>query len=106
MPGVVGPKPLVTSITAKYLQSWLTWAETGAPHGDPYRRTSGLCGNAYFYEGGVHYQEINLNLKQLWLHEGLDLTYPFGEKSYDWAVMRGTSHLDQARLAWIRKHLE
>lgn len=78
------------------LQAWIYWVAAGAPHKRPFRRDDSLC---YVVDNRVE-------LKNMFQADGLDTNYPFGEVQTfrDW--YNCTCHLNQARVAWVRKVLQ
>lgn len=85
-----------------FLQNWLDWVERGAPEGEPYARSCGLCTNLGWSEFA--------NLKvwaelQSVLPYGGRRSYPFGARGYTERVAHGTQHECPKRLAWVRKTL-
>ena len=83
----------------KYFSDWLTWAENGAPHEQPFSRKRGLCSNVPI--------DVDFELGALLEREfDAGTTYPFGgEARYNADSFAGTHHLQPDRLAWVRAKL-
>lgn len=98
-------KIVVTPKLLKFLVGWLAWA-TGDAEGDyRFRRYAGLCTSydRWCRQKGIWSGEESEDLTGAFLASGLDKNYPFGEENYDDCSLKYTQHLDQARLAWVRK---
>lgn len=83
-----------------FLQDWLDWVERGAPEGEPYGRSYGLCLNAR-YEWGY---ALSSELERLFAAQGLNAATPFGSGYFARAVGK-TQHECPKRLEWVRKTL-
>ena len=90
----------LSSELREFLQSWLQWAELGAPNVRIFDRTKGLCYCTMSWEERYDV-DIIAELDDLFLDE----RYPFGMKEYADASKDGTMHLDVNRLTWVRKQL-
>ncbi len=83
-----------------FLKAWHDWATNGAPDGDPFCRSTGLCPQA----DGDAYHDLRA-IRKVEFSEG-DWVYPFGgEDDYDRRASNGTQHECPARLAWVRAKL-
>ena len=83
-----------------YLQSYYTWATTGAPDWEPYWRWMGLCHNAPI---GVRAELTDLLRAEF----GQRYAYPFGgESEYHRRGEAHSQHKNPKRLAWLRRVLE
>lgn len=85
----------------RFLRSWITWAEADAPDGAPYYRANGLCTNCY----GDFGVETEDELIELFVSQGLCMSYPFGRQAYVQDMDAAAQHLHPPRLAWVRKQL-
>lgn len=86
-----------------FLKAWHEWATNGAPHGEPFSRSSGLCGNALGYGGADNGDALYSELSALFCD---DEGYPFGggsEYTRRWVSL--TQHECPKRLAWVRERL-
>lgn len=84
------------------LQDWNDWRLRGAPKGEIYRRSSGLCNSVGWY--------FRAHRANCW--RGLTLCrdlfsedHPFGKDNYNKRCWLGTQHLDPARIAWVEATL-
>lgn len=83
------------------LQSWLDWAEGGAPNGEPFFRDVGLCTNMWEWD-----VEVGPELREVLEEEFVDdFEYPFGQHDYIERQDDSTLHQCPKRLAWVRKIL-
>ncbi|BAG70363.1 hypothetical protein RSB1_gp05 [Ralstonia phage RSB1] len=102
-----------------FLRAWLDWAEAGAPddgrhtqrNPNRFDRDVGLCSNTYEYEElaldrlDCDRGELEDELHDAFMAEGLDGTYPFGQDAYDDGQVMGAQHKCETRLAWVRSKL-
>lgn len=96
----------MSELLRKYLQSWLAWAEGGAPHHAPYTRAFGLCANRRRYAQDETERQVLLGeLQGMFRRDGLDEAYPFGDAEYDALCRKEEQHLYVPRLTWVRSKL-
>lgn len=95
----------------QFLTEWYEWATT-EPVEDkfPLERGAGLCANLWQWcgkngLGNQSYRVLNREMKLLFVKDGLDITYPFGENSFNWCMCTGSQHKDPNRLAWVKSIL-
>lgn len=96
----------------QFLTEWYEWATT-EPVEDkfPMVREAGLCSALWKWcgknnMGNQTYRVLDREMKLLFVKDGLDITYPFGESSFNWCMYAKSQHQDPARLAWVRAALE
>lgn len=95
----------------QFLTEWYEWATT-EPVEDkfPLVREAGLCSGLWKWCGknGLGNQTcrvLSREMKLLFVKDGLDITYPFGEGSFSWRMYARSQHEDPARLAWVKSIL-
>ncbi len=86
--------------TRKFLREWLEWAENGAPECLVFRRHSGLCPVASWYDDRNN-TSTRKDLERAFEHR----SYPFGGAQYGKRCVSRTQHLDPNRLAWVRANV-
>lgn len=117
----------LSDLLKSYLFEYLDWVERGAPQDQPFSRFCGLCYNAYdasldvidlqklhdadgqpsIFKRQPYVDELKRDLHAA-LRESFgshSASYPFDEDSYAYTI-DDNKHLNQARIAWVRKMLE
>lgn len=95
-----------------FLSAYLEWVESGAPESDVFERFCGLCSNCKWYMRDIGLSESGaeievFNLQDLFTSEGLDEDYPFGGQAlYEYESGNDDSHLNKARIDWVRSKVE
>ena len=106
--------------TRDFLTAWINWVDTGAPEGEPFSRRNSLCLAKYDfcdkqYGYGVeadNYYDIGADLGRMFAEDGLHDTHPFYDmkdeddsSGYVTDKANKTMHLNERRVAWVRKVL-
>ena len=91
----------------EFLREWINWADAGAGWHDVFNRETGLCDQ---YDGwldttGYDWEVYGRELPRLFVQDGLNRTYPFGERAYYEDYANSTHHLNTMRLGWVRRKL-
>lgn len=85
--------------------AYLAWVEAGAPDDTPFSRRHGLCANYnYFCRDPYDYGDY-----KAWdeINDLVGGDYPFGGKdTFYEEVDKNTTHLNPARLAWVKEHAQ
>ena len=86
-----------------FYQAYAAWLDAGAPNGQPFYRSSGLCSNLTRFTDDWE-PLLNAMIDQF-KEAGLDHEYPFnGEESYYTHCQYGTQYVNPYRVEWVRKH--
>ena len=89
--------PKISPALHAFLTDWLAWVERGAPDGEPYWRSHGLCVCSLCGPWGC--DELSDEIGALF-----DVDSPFSsEREYDDRHKASTQHLNEARLSWVRR---
>lgn len=104
-----------------FLQSYLDWVILGAPETEMdnqnnFNRAYGLCDNLNDYLWNVQETKECLTRREIWelrddfeelfIEDGLNSSYPFGEDDFHIESELRTHHMNPNRINWIRKQLE
>lgn len=96
----------------KFLQEWLAWADAGGvmddEHVNLFSNYSGLCDNAWRYSfiKGIKAGSLEYEVKAALYTTRFSGDYPFGgRKLFYQESDNGTTHLNEARLNWVRRQL-
>lgn len=96
---------VVSEELSKLLADWLAWVDDGAQESnEQFCRWWSLC-RTVEVSSGVRRGPMGIELSALFNADGLDTCYPFGEDAYDEAIAGEIMHLDENRVAWVRKVL-
>ena len=98
------------------LTSWLTWVENGAPEGQPFGRSDGLCHSVWRFgresgrsNGTYLKRELGAIFSEIYpescITEDCSSVYPFGYTDYHLREKDDTQHECPKRLAWVRAAL-
>ena len=89
-----------------FLKAWHHWATNGAPEGEPFSRSIGLCDNsdAYANRECIRNDALYWQLRDLLPAVTVSL-YPFGQRDYHARRDTATQHECPKRLAWVREKL-
>lgn len=97
-------KSVMSEKLYQFYCEYLAWLNTGALEGLPFTRCGGLCSNLYNWPAAPTWPVDGLfvELQEQFREAGLSVTYPFGKEEYE--NSRYSQHLDQKRIAWVRRH--
>lgn len=91
----------------EFYKAYLAWVEAGAPEDDGQllTRNVGLCTNLALFCEFAH-EVPDYELEQQFRDAGLSVFYPFNGSSAQYRQEKhaGTCHLNEKRIAWVRKH--
>ena len=91
-----------------FYRDYAAWLDAGAPNGDVFRQSRGLCTclSRWCAENGVtEYLNVDMNLQ--FVSANLDTIYPFNggdHLGYAMEVRKNSCHLNPERIAWVREH--
>ena len=91
-----------------FYRAYSAWLDAGAINNGVFTRCTGLCFALHKWAGDKGYiiRALRLELEVQFINAGLDSGYPFNgsERDYDVECDDETIHLNQARIAWVRRH--
>lgn len=100
----------------KFYRDYLAWVESGAPEHPVFDRDSGLCLQINRYTNDDIGNELADELENQFIDAGLCDTFPFngggvwfggaGLSNYLAESSAHTCHLNEARMAWVRDHID
>lgn len=105
----------MSALMKKFLSEWLRWSDSKV-NNEPYKgyhfsATVGLCTNAEEYEehvldGEDGEQSLYVELQEMFVADGIDGAYPFGELDYDSRACQGSMWACRSRRKWVASKLE
>lgn len=91
-------------LTAFY-RAYAEWLDDGAPNGQPFFRSFGLCSALDEFLGRTKKKwQIKHEMLQQFEAAGLHANYPFGYAEYYRRMEKGTVYLQSKRVKWVREH--
>ena len=89
----------------EFYKSYNDWLVAGAPDGEPYLRSAGLCINLRRF--AENHEPLQHEMNMQFLANGYRLRIPFNrDGSYFTEATTNTCHLNQMRINWVKDHVE
>ena len=86
----------------EFLKGWLAWVEDGAPESPDFKRCHGLC-----IQPSLRDCELVAELDELLIKTRGTHLFPFNsDNTHYWeATAKGTHHLNEGRINWVKEML-
>lgn len=90
-----------------FLEEWLAWVDAGAPAHKIFATDQGLCDNLCDWHSGPgsELQRLKHQLGDMFEADGLHRRHPFNQSVRDFLEEEGSYHLNEERVAWVRRKL-
>lgn len=88
----------------QFYNDYAAWLDAGAPEGQPFVRSQGLCIN--LWDWSEHNVNLDIELSNQFKDAGLDEDYPFNVNGNDHHRETDSElmHLNPLRIKWVKDH--